>query len=186
MLGLFCLIWAGSVAASAQVTEQREAFPVSGRTGPELARSLSREGPRLGLFKKTSGAVKSTITTSLNYEKRGRECRIANASSRIVLIYKLPHATERLEPGVRKKWDRFIAVMRTRLQNHKTIAQAHRSAMDRALTGIYFANDPRCLRVAAEAKRRSKGINKEYDKRHEMEMKNNTPAVLRHLGELEE
>ncbi|MFD1747574.1 DUF922 domain-containing Zn-dependent protease [Rhizobium helianthi] len=158
-----------SIAADWQAIEQIKTYPIKGKTGIDLYRSIGEEGPNAGVQAIAHTSFKLTWTRK--YEPQGTACAITVAQPRVVITYTLPKPANPLPSDVRQSWARFIAGVEKHERVHgEFVKELVQQIQDYSL-GLRVENDPQCKRIRevltqklGELSRAERARNAEFDR----------------------
>lgn len=146
---MVCLLAAvsGSPAfAGGEIIERVEHYPVSGRTGIELYRSIGERGPKSGVGRAIAHTT-FKLTWRRNYQPQGTSCTLVSAVPRLIITYTLPKPSQALPPDTRKRWDNFIEGIRLHEEVHGVHMKEMVAEIEANTIGVTAENDPGCKKI---------------------------------------
>ena len=150
VLAGLCLLMPVALAQPGwKATETVKTYPVSGRTGIELYRSIGENGPALG---PTRAIAHTTfdLKWSRNYQRVGNACTLASAKPFLTIIYTLPKPSNRLPADTARLWETFIEGIRTHEKVHGEQMKEMVDRIIRTTVGLTVENDPECKKIRQE------------------------------------
>ena len=150
-------------AAAASIATTIKTYPVAGRSGEELLRSMNKHGPKHGFLSRAIAQTQYTIEWDVKVDTRGANCRLQRARAIMQMTYTYPKPSSNLTPAMRRKWDAFMAGVRKHEENHGTLARQMVNRAERSVAGLRVANDPNCRKTTALVKERVAAIYLEYE-----------------------
>ncbi len=129
------------------VSEQT--YAISGTTGIELYRSIGENGP--------TGAIAETrfkLTWKRLFDEEGGACSLIRFRPEITITIHLPKPSQKLDPYMQAKWDRFISGIRTHEMQHVRMIREMVPATEASVKGARVENDKTCAKVKKEVSRR--------------------------------
>ncbi len=134
------LFWTSSQAyARVIITERTTFYNVSGKTGPQLFRSITRRGPRVsGVGHAIATTSSSLQVRNIKTSVRGRKCRIVSADVVLKLVYRYPRWQNQRTASarVRKNWERFAQQVRKHELKHGSISKKFARNLERQIKRI--------------------------------------------------
>lgn len=130
--------------------EQIKTYPISGKTGAGLYRSIGVEGPVISGGRRTIAHTTFKLTWRRNYQNKNGNCVLASARPKLTIIYTLPKPRGALSDSVAAGWKRFY----DGIAAHERVHGEHIIAMVKAIkavsTGLSAQNDADCNKVRAK------------------------------------
>lgn len=139
------------LAADWKAVEKIETYAISGATGLELYESIGQRGPKTGIGR----AIAYTdfkLTWTRDYQKRGNACVLASARPRLVITYRLPKPSGKLDAEMRKRWDVFANGVERHERVHGDMIKDLVREIESATVGLTVPNDPGCAKIRADMK----------------------------------
>jgi len=145
-----------------EAAEQVKTYPVYGRSGPELYRSIGENGPVISGDRRTIAHTTFKLTWGRDYRERADGgCVIARNVPKLIITYTLPKPREGLPQGVASSWKRFY----DGLAAHERVHGQHIIEMVQAIedvsVGLNAPDDPGCHKVRAELQTHLKRLSDE-------------------------
>lgn len=133
-----------------EAVEQVVTYPVSGRTGFELYRSVGDNGPVISGDRRTIAHTTFKLTWRRDYQERADGgCVIASNIPKLIITYTLPKPRGELPPEVAASWRRF----HDGLAAHERVHGSHIVEMVQAIqdvsVGLSAPDDPGCHKTRA-------------------------------------
>jgi len=155
-----CLGFTSFANAKVIITERTKFYTVTGKTGPQMFRSITRRGPKT----RRDGHAIATTRTEIKFRNlkigvKGRRCVVENFDLVLKLTYTLPRwrGSRKASPKLRKTWDLFYAKVKKHEDTHGRISREYARKLHdriRKLTGRVsngcknFGKKTRSLRLA--------------------------------------
>lgn len=156
---------AGGALAQAKVSITTKYYDVAGRSGVALIKAMDKKGPRHGFMTRAIAQTSYTVGWEFTWSREGKSCRLAEADGTLDMTYTYPNAGEGIDPGLQKRWKRFMAGVRKHEEQHGRLAREMVAVAERSVKNVKFGQDPRCNRAQAEAKRRIATVYAKYEAR---------------------
>jgi len=162
LIALIALIGLVRPASAWEAVEQVATYPVSGRTGFELYRSVGDNGPVITGDRRTIAHTTFKLTWRRDYQERADgSCVIASNIPRLIITYTLPKPRGELPPEVAASWKRF----HDGLAAHERVHGQHIIEMVQAIqdvsVGLSAPADPGCHKTRAELQTHLKRLSDE-------------------------
>lgn len=148
-----CLLWAALPVRAAELVRHDRSFAVGGATIEEIAKELSRRGPRVhSTGHNHPAATRMQFSTELGYRNEDGRCRLSRARTRVTVEVILPRWTGRRKAAeeVRILWDTLAADIRRHEEGHIVIARNHARQLESELRALYPERS--CERLQAKVK----------------------------------
>ncbi|MGO4567160.1 DUF922 domain-containing Zn-dependent protease [Rhizobium sp. 2YAF20] len=144
------------VAARAdwQAVEKVETYAIVGKTGPELYASIGERGPKIGNNIRVIAHTNFKLTWSRNYQADAGACTLVSVRPNLVITYTLPKPVERLPTAMARKWETFIAGVRSHEHVHGSFIKDMVRKIELATAGLSVPDDPKCQKIRVELTRR--------------------------------
>ncbi len=143
---VFAVIPRTKAVAGGEIVERVETYPVSGRTGIELYRSIGERGPKSGVGRAIAHTT-FKLTWRRDYRPQGTSCTLVSAVPRLIITYTLPKPSNPLPPETRKRWDTFIDGIRRHEQVHGVHMKEMVAEIEANTIGATAENDPGCKKI---------------------------------------
>ncbi|TPW32830.1 DUF922 domain-containing protein [Pararhizobium mangrovi] len=144
---LTALTLLATTAAQAETTQRTVTYPVHGRTGIALYRSIGENGPKIG-GRRTIAHTGFDLTWTRDYRVQpDGACRLAVARPHLVVTTTVPKAPADLPPALAASWSRFAEGIRTHERVHARAIAAMVARIEAFSTGLTAPADPDCTRV---------------------------------------
>lgn len=138
-LTLLCA--SAATGASAPVIKKTYSyFDISGLTGAELERELSKYGPMLDeTGVRHPGATKIRLGGSVDYQKTGGKCRVLDATVTLETHLTLPRWINRskADRDTVLIWDTLSSDIKRHEERHAEIARQHARKLEKALEALH-------------------------------------------------
>lgn len=164
----FAMAFTASFAANAglRVKERTKYYTVSGKTGKQLFRSITRRGPNRG------HAIATTRTDiavrNLRTKKRGRHCVVSRADLIVTLTYTLPRwrGAKRASKRVRSRWNAFAARVNRHERVHGQISKKYAKRIYRELRRMKGRVSRNCSDFGNRANKRIAKLQRQAAREH--------------------
>ncbi len=153
LLVLATLVASPAKAAEWQAVEKVDAYAISGKSGPELYRSIGERGPKIGVGR----AIAHTnfkLTWQRKYEPQNGGCTLVSAKPKLIITYTLPKPSQELPAGIRKHWETFITGVRAHEKIHGDIIVDMVKQIEAVSVGLSVPDDPKCSKIRTELTKR--------------------------------
>lgn len=153
LLVLATLVASPAKAAEWQAVEKVDAYAISGKSGPELYRSIGERGPKIGVGR----AIAHTnfkLTWQRKYEPQNGGCTLVSARPKLIITYTLPKPSQELPAGIRKHWETFITGVRAHEKIHGDIIVDMVKQIEAVSVGLSVPDDPKCSKIRTELTKR--------------------------------
>lgn len=155
----------GTAGADVKLVVRTKEYDVKGATGAVLVEAMDRLGPKHGYMTRAIAETGYTVHWDLDIARQGGVCHLRQANGTLDLTYTFPRRTSPASPGLRKRWDRFMAGVRRHEHTHGRIATGMMRATETALAGLQRPDNWFCTGTHLEARRRINAIYAEYEAR---------------------
>lgn len=122
------LVFAVPANSKVKISERTKYYSVSGKTGAQMFRSITRRGPKT----RRDGHAIATTKTSIKFRNiktaiEGRVCVIKNIDVILNLTYTLPRwrGSRHASPKTRKNWEKFLALVEKHEATHGRISREY-------------------------------------------------------------
>ncbi|MEI9425105.1 DUF922 domain-containing protein [Mesorhizobium sp. Cs1299R1N1] len=159
------LVCASAASADTNLTVHIRSYDVAGRTGAALVEAMDRLGPKHGYMARAIAETGYTTHWDLDVARQDGTCRLRQANGTLDVTYTFPRRLSPTDPGLRKRWDRFMAGVRKHEHTHGRIAARMMRATETALVGLKRPDNWFCAGTHIEARRRINAIYAEYEAR---------------------
>lgn len=132
-------------AADWQAVEQIKTYPISGRTGIDLYRSIGEQGPTAGVQAIAHTSFKLTWTRK--YERQDTACAITVARPKVIITYTLPKPSHALPPELQRSWSQFISGVEKHERVHGQFVKELVQQIQDFSLGLRVENDPECKKI---------------------------------------
>jgi predicted secreted Zn-dependent protease len=149
--------------AGVKVVARTETYAIAGKTSAALVDAMDRKGPRHGFTTRAIAQTSYTVDWKIDVSQSAGDCRVVAATGTLHLTYTFPRVASAMDPGLGRRWKRFLAGVRKHEQTHGRIARAMVVAASKAAEDVALAFDPFCVRARGEAKRRIDAIYTAYE-----------------------
>lgn len=156
---------AGPVLAATKTTVKIETYAISGDSGAALVDAMDRRGPRHGLLARALAQTRYSVKWQLDWSKDKGVCRLKKAQAALSITYRYPSVAKPLPPALQRRWNRFMAGVRTHEQTHGRIANQMVAAARRSVAQVAAGRTRDCLASKIEVSRRVKAIYADYEAR---------------------
>lgn len=160
------IVGVSAVPAQAGVTlaERTQSYKVSGRTGAELWRSISRRGPREN-HPASATEMRMTIG-NVRIAMRGNRCTVSGIDVQLAVVTRYPRWTGRRRAGrdLRDRWRQFSARIRRHEAKHITITREFASAVRREIRQAQRRGSD-CSRAGRSLLQRIEALRRAHDRR---------------------
>jgi len=156
----FALIFLGSSLAQAQSwspLEKVQTYPISGKTGIDLYRSIGENGPKAGVGRAIA-ITDFELKWSRDYQPRDGGCALAAAKPHLSIIYRLPKPSNKLPDTLQPLWNTFIRGVEKHERVHGAMIVETVKAIEASTVGTFVPNDPKCRAVRKEVENRTKPL----------------------------
>lgn len=164
------LLPVAAAEARVVVKERTKYYNVSGKTGAQLFKSISRRGPKVGSSRHAIASMRSDLRVrNVKPGIRGSRCVIKSADIVLNITYTYPRWNGRksARPAVRKAWDRFMAKAIQHEKKHGQIARRHARDVDRTLRGLRGRVSRQCADFGRGAERKLQRLAQSAVRRHQ-------------------
>lgn len=146
--------------------EQVSTYPVSGKTGPELYKSIGENGPVISGNRRTIAHTTFKLTWRRDYQERADgSCVIAANVPKLIITYTLPRPRGQLPASVAADWKRFYDGLAAHEKVHgRYIIEMVQKIQDVSV-GLSAPADPGCHKVRAELQTHLKRLSDEQRQR---------------------
>lgn len=162
-LGLAGLAATDLPAAAASIAVTTKTYPVAGRSGEDLLRSMNKRGPKHGFLSRAIAQTQYTIEWDVKVDTQGGACRLRRAAASMKLSYTYPQPSDALTPAMRRKWNTFMVGVRKHEEHHGTLARQMVDRAERSVAGLRLPDDPGCRKTTALVKQRVAAVYLEYE-----------------------
>jgi predicted secreted Zn-dependent protease len=153
-----------TAAAAPRVVETVEYYAISGTTGVELLRDMSRRGPRQGFLTRAIAQTRYETSADGRLRHAGGVCRFeGGVSLKITYIY--PKPGNALDRDLARRWRIFQADNERHEKAHGRIARELAVELDRRLRAFAMADGPSCWKATAALKRERETLFDLYEKK---------------------
>ena len=159
VFGFFLVV--SPVRAEWKAAEKVVTYAVTGSTGMELYDSIGRNGPVIGNGVRAIAHTTFKLLWSRDYQPRGSACVLASARPSLTIIYTLPKPSGRLSPEMQRKWDAFLAGIRTHEAVHGENITNLTRQIEAVSVGLRVENDPGCKIIREELQKKLKVLSDE-------------------------
>jgi len=121
-------------------------YPVSGKTGIELYRSIGENGPKVGVGR-VIAYTDFDLKWSRDYQPRNGGCVLASAKPFLTITYRLPKVSGKLPPETQRLWEIFIAGVEKHERVHGEIILDMVKKIEAVSVGLTTSNDPACQKI---------------------------------------
>lgn len=162
VLTLLCAS-AVAVASAPLIKKTYSYFNISGLTGADLERELSKHGPMLaetGI--RHPGATKIKLGGSVDYRNSDGRCRVLDAKVTLETHLTLPRWTDRNRANRETVlvWDTLSSDIKRHEERHAEIARQYARKLEKTLEALYPERN--CQRMEAKVDATSKRIIEEH------------------------
>jgi predicted secreted Zn-dependent protease len=162
VLTLLCAS-AVAVASAPLIKKTYSYFNISGLTGADLERELSKHGPMLaetGI--RHPGATKIKLGGSVDYRNSDGRCRVLDAKVTLETHLTLPRWTDRHRANRETVlvWDTLSSDIKRHEERHAEIARQYARKLEKTLEALYPERN--CQRMEAKVDATSKRIIEEH------------------------
>lgn len=162
VLTLLCAS-AVAVASAPLIKKTYSYFNISGLTGADLERELSKHGPMLaetGI--RHPGATKIKLGGSVDYRSSDGRCRVLDAKVTLETHLTLPRWTDRHRANRETVlvWDTLSSDIKRHEERHAEIARQYARKLEKTLEALYPERN--CQRMEAKVDATSKRIIEEH------------------------
>ncbi len=127
-------------------TEKIVTYPVSGRTGIDLYRSIGENGPKVGIGR-VIAYTDFDLKWSRDYQKRNGGCVLASAKPFLTITYRLPKVSGDLPPETRRLWETFVTGVEKHERVHGEIILDMVKKIEAFSVGLTVQDDPNCKKI---------------------------------------
>ncbi|MEM5472489.1 DUF922 domain-containing protein [Hoeflea sp. AS60] len=148
-----------TVASAPEIKKTYSYFTISGLTGADLERELSKHGPLLAeTGARHPGATKIKLGGSVDYQKADRRCRVLDAKVTLETQLTLPRWKDRNRANRETVlvWDTLYSDIKRHEERHAEIARQWARKLEQALESLYPQST--CERMEARVAETSKSI----------------------------
>lgn len=156
---------ASAAMADVKILVKTRTYDIAGKTGAELIAAMNRTGPRHGFTTRAVAETGYTIHWDLDIARADGVCRLRQANGTMNLTYTFPRLAPGSGPTLARRWNRFLAGVRTHERTHGRIARQMMQATGKALAGLEQDDNFLCLATHREARRRIREIYDRYEAR---------------------
>ncbi len=163
------LIFMAPASAKLKITERTKFYNVSGKSGTQLFRSISRRGPKT----RRDGHAIATTQTDLQVRNlragvKGRNCVITNVDVVVNLTYTLPRwrGNRRASAKLRKNWEKFAARVKKHEDTHGRISKEYARQLHTRLKRLKGRVSRDCRDFGKRQLRRLKRDERKFHRRH--------------------
>ena len=139
--------------AGPRIVEKTEYYEISGRTGQELLREMSRKGPRHGFMTKAVAQTRFDHRFLGDMVHSGGVCRNVGGGYSLEITYIYPRPREKLSRDLARRWKVFQADNLRHEREHGRIAKAMARKLDRLVSRFSMKDGPSCRKAAARLSR---------------------------------
>ncbi|MDG4898002.1 MAG: DUF922 domain-containing protein [Mesorhizobium sp.] len=169
---LTCLVMLGGLCAAApealagtKVLVTTRSYDIAGPTGAALVEAMNRKGPKHGFMTRAIADTSYVVNWKLDVHRAGGVCRLQGADGTMELTYTFPRLASPPNPGLERRWRRFLAGVHSHEQQHGRIAKAMMRATDKSIAGLKLADNWFCTATHREARRRIDAVYAQYEAR---------------------
>jgi predicted secreted Zn-dependent protease len=149
-----------------QAVEVVKNYAVKGKTGPELYMSIGERGPTIGGKVRAIAYTNFSLTWSRKYEPKDGICTLTSAVPKLTITYTLPKPAEKLPEPIRKNWETFFTGIHDHEKVHGDLIKQMVKEIEAATIGMSVADDPGCVKIKTELKKRLIEVYKIYKQRN--------------------
>src|ERR1700712_4509864 len=133
-----------------QAIEKVQAYPIAGKTAPELYASIGERGPKIGDSVRVIAHTNFKLTWTRKYETQADACTLLSVVPKLIITYTLPKPAEQLPPTIARRWDIFIAGVRAHERVHGQFIKEMVGKIETATAGLSVPDDPKCQKIRTE------------------------------------
>jgi predicted secreted Zn-dependent protease len=133
-----------------QAVEKVQAYPITGRSAPELYASIGERGPKIGNSVRVIAHTSFKLTWTRKYETQGDSCTLVSVVPKLIITYTLPKPAEQLPPTIARRWEIFIAGVRAHERVHGGYIKEMVTKIEAATAGLSVPDDPKCQKIRTE------------------------------------
>jgi predicted secreted Zn-dependent protease len=160
---ILCCALPGMAVAKPEITLTVRYYPVKGETGLQLVEEMDRIGPRQGFTTRAIAQTVYSMQYGADYSSKGGVCRVSKARVKLDVTQIFPQLAEKPSPALARKWQRFMAGVRTHEDTHVRIARELAYRSQRVILRTVTDNDPNCRAMRALLKRTIRSLYASYD-----------------------
>jgi len=138
----------GAARADWKPAEKIVTYPVSGRTGIDLYRSIGENGPKVGIGR-VIAYTDFDLKWSRDYQKRNGGCVLASARPFLTITHRLPKVSGELPAETQRLWKAFIAGVEKHERVHGEIILDMVKKIEAFSVGLTVPDDPDCQKIRA-------------------------------------
>jgi predicted secreted Zn-dependent protease len=139
-----------SARAEWQAVEKVQAYPIAGKSAPELYASIGERGPKIGDSVRVIAHTNFKLTWTRKYETQGDACTLVSVMPKLIVTYTLPKPAEQLPPATARRWEIFIAGVRAHERVHGGFIKDMVAKIETATAGLSVPDDPKCQKIRTE------------------------------------
>lgn len=139
-------------------------YPVSGKTGIELYRSIGENGPKIGIGR-VIAFTDFDLKWSRDYQKRDGGCVLASARPFLTITYRLPKAAGDMPPETRERWQAFLEGVEKHERVHGEIILDMVRKIEAFSVGLTVKDDPDCTKIRQVLTKRLGELSEEQRRR---------------------
>lgn len=161
---LAAVVAPGVATAGAKVVTHTQTYDIAGESGRALIAAMDKSGPKQGLLTRAIARTSyPAVDWDFDLKAKADVCYLKAANAKLDITYMYPRVTSPMSPALSKRWQRFLAGIRTHEETHGRIVRQGVTAGERAVADLAVANDPHCIKTRREAQRRVETAYEEYE-----------------------
>lgn len=152
--------------AKVRISERTKYYTVTGSTGRQLFKSITRRGPRKGHAIATTRSL--VQVKNMKFAKRGSRCVVSSADVIVNLTYTLPRwkGSRRASPKLRRNWEGFSRLVKKHEDTHGRITREYARRLHKKVLGFTGRVSRGCADFGKRSQRALKLLQKGHRARH--------------------
>ena len=158
-----------SASARVIIKERTKFYTVSGKTGPQLFKSILRRGPKV---RSVGHAIASTRTDlrirNVKTNVNRRECKVSSVDVIVNITYTLPRwrDNKRASAKVRNNWKKFNARVLKHEQTHGRISREYAREIEKKIKNTRARASRKCKDFGKRQLKSLARLRRAIDRRH--------------------